>query len=258
MMAKIKKFSLALFLFLLSCTSGTGPDLYAPPDMELIVNVPWNLTEIKPAPANVSLDDMRPFALYFGSDTLLFAHNGCNTFFGPFTIEGDSLKLRGFGSTLIGCPSHDFFDTNALLKTSKITIHNGNLEMSHDDTTLIFTSKFYTPLPETAVLNKTMILVSSNDPQMAYYDSIQSYPTLRLNENRTFTIRREEKTDAGEYGYKANGLFGMNKKGDWTFAFSPPYLFFEGNSKNAGHYSFKDNILKIENRDKGYYYNFQL
>ncbi len=100
-MAKIKKFSLALFLFLLSCTSGTGPDLYAPPDMELIVNVPWNLTEIKPAPANVSLDDMRPFALYFGSDTLLFAHNGCNTFFIHFSLCRRTFECRSLCSPLL-------------------------------------------------------------------------------------------------------------------------------------------------------------
>ncbi len=261
-MHAFKKYLFSLFFPALSCSQSTAPDVYVPVDTDLIVNVPWNLTDIKPMPENAPVSAMRPFSLYFNSDTILFAYNGCNHFFGPFKFDGDSLMLRGFGQTLIGCPAQDFYDTNKLLKTAKIMIHNGNLEMTRDDTTLVFTSRFYNPLPLEAVLNKTLTLVSSNDPGMAFFDSVQVFPTLYLSEDRTFSFRWVSGLGSDQRNFEAHGLFGMNKAGDWTFSFtlsSGGYgTFFHIYLQDAAHYSYKNNVLKIENREKGYYYNFKV
>ncbi len=261
-----KKYLLFLtpfFLLVTFCAQTNEPVDISPVQMDNMINVPWFLHKIMPASPAGAVEEMRPLMIVFDTDTSLFGYNGCNRFSGRINIRNDSLITHGFWSNLLGCYPENFYEACQLLKTSAIRIANGHLEMWHEDTVLVFESKFYAPLPAYSFLNDTLRLISSNDPHIARLDSLGFQPRAVFKTDRTYLLTWSDLYDSGIFTNRMSGVYGMNKNGDFIIASHwggyhyVSYTSFAWSLIRAKHYKYKSGVLKIENRKNGYYYEFK-
>jgi heat shock protein HslJ len=115
------------FLFLLavipmcaSLSQATEPTL---------AGVEWELTRV--GDTKVELKENPPFLLLTDEDNKIKGHTSCNSFFGTYEAEGDSLKFGPIVSTKMACPELRSTIETALLEalenTRKWAIANGGL-----------------------------------------------------------------------------------------------------------------------------------
>ena len=65
----------------------------------------WKLSKMESIPASALSSEEDAFTLLFNAaDTLVTGRTNCNRFFGPYELDGKSLKLRNLGMTRMACP----------------------------------------------------------------------------------------------------------------------------------------------------------
>ena len=68
----------------------------------------------------------------------LSGNNSCNSYFGSYTVNGESIKIGQMGSTMMACANSDEFETNymkTLGEASNFRLHSGNKLTIYSGTT---------------------------------------------------------------------------------------------------------------------------
>lgn len=71
----------------------------------------WKLAKMEAIPASAISPEEDTFTLLFNAaDTLVAGRTNCNRFFGPYELQGKSLKLGTLGMTRMACPDLQYED----------------------------------------------------------------------------------------------------------------------------------------------------
>ncbi|RPI00163.1 MAG: META domain-containing protein [Calditrichaeota bacterium] len=253
----------ALALF---CSSRFAPEDLTLIDAGQIDDIQWNLVDVDPPAAGGDVEDYAPFMIAL-LDGAIWGHDGCNFLSGKYEIIHDTLFVREWSVTEMGCSGQRNVPFSHLLAKPGIAKKGNMLTLQKDGTTWSYSSNFTRELPATAFINSTLTLRSSNDADFAFFIDLGLYPQLQLGDNREFSLQWYNKSPQvtgfiNEYA----GIFGMNDQNEIQFtAISWKY---EGNQTStvdwqvierilaAGRYEEGDGIFKITNDDASTCYEF--
>lgn len=125
----------SVFLILVSPAFAAEPTL---------AGVEWQLAKV--GDMKVELEENPPFILLTDEENRLKGHSGCNSFFGSYEVDGDSLKFGPIGATRMACPEPRSSIETALLKaleeTRKWAIEDGMLMLKNEGGDTIATFKW--------------------------------------------------------------------------------------------------------------------
>ena len=72
----------------------------------------WKLSKMESIPATAVSAEEDAFTLMFNAaDTLVAGRTNCNRFFGPYILNGKSLKFGNLGMTRMACPEMEYEDS---------------------------------------------------------------------------------------------------------------------------------------------------
>jgi heat shock protein HslJ len=90
-----------LISLLVACAPAVTPTPIPTPEL---AGTEWQLISYGPAEAPVTPVGSTPITLAFRSDTELGGSAGCNSYFGSYTLLGETFTVTGVGSTEMACP----------------------------------------------------------------------------------------------------------------------------------------------------------
>lgn len=107
------------------------------PAVELEDNY-WKLVELNGEASGMERGQRAPELSMISEEDRLAGFNGCNLFFGDYTLDGDDLALEVHGMTLMACPPCYGGDLeqafmSALESTTHYMIHGKTLELYSDE-----------------------------------------------------------------------------------------------------------------------------
>ena len=106
----------------------------------------WKLLELGGTAVSVPEGGREPHLILAGNDSRLRGHGGCNSFFGQFDHDGDSLRFSAIGSTMMACPegmeAEDAF-LQALQGVNRFGISGLFLTLYRDDQPLVRLEAIY-------------------------------------------------------------------------------------------------------------------
>ena len=80
----------------------------------------WKLSKMESIPATAVSAEEDAFTLMFNAaDTLVAGRTNCNRFFGPYILNGKSLKFGNLGMTRMACPDLQY-ETSFVEMLSKV------------------------------------------------------------------------------------------------------------------------------------------
>jgi heat shock protein HslJ len=120
-------YSLAAIILVAGCTD-SGQSGHTP-----LLGTTWNLVELN----NSKIEHPGPQVphLRFETDKLT-GNDGCNNFFGAYTLDGNKLKFGMLASTRMACPQINELDiefNKVISITSSYTISSDKLELFEED-----------------------------------------------------------------------------------------------------------------------------
>jgi heat shock protein HslJ len=103
----------------------------------------------------------------FAEDKSLSGFGGCNSFFGPYELTGDQIKIGPLGSTMMACETgmtQETVVTSALQQAYKVDFTpQGRLEIFYDSASL-FEKKLTFSLSQKSLVDTLWVLESFGDP----------------------------------------------------------------------------------------------
>jgi putative lipoprotein len=127
-MSMMKSFySMAAILLVLGCT-GNEQASHAP-----LLDTTWNLAELNNR--EIQLPGPQVPHLHFEAEKVT-GNDGCNNFFGGYTLEENSLKFGMLASTRMACPHLKDFDiefNKMISATTRYQINGNKLELFEND-----------------------------------------------------------------------------------------------------------------------------
>jgi hypothetical protein len=250
----------------LFCSSHFEPEAQPPIDAGQIDGIQWNLVDIDPPLAGGNVEDYEPFKMALLSGAI-WGHDGCNFLGGKCEIVHDTLFVREWSVTEMGCSGQRNVPFSHLLTKPVMTKKGNILTLQKEGTTWSYTSAFTQELPAPDFMNSTLTLASSNDADFAFFDDLGVYPQLRLGGDRKFSLQWYNKSPQitgfiNEYA----GIFGMNNQNEILFTVIT--WKYEGNQIStrdwqvierilaAGRYDTKGTTVMIINQKAGTFYEF--
>ena len=120
-------YSIATLLLVLGCAD-TGQDSHKP-----FLSTTWNLVEMN----NREIQHPGPQIphMHFEEEKVT-GNDGCNNFFGGYTLDGNSLKFGMLASTRMACPQINDFDiefNKVISMTTSYRISGNKLELFEND-----------------------------------------------------------------------------------------------------------------------------
>jgi copper homeostasis protein (lipoprotein) len=95
-------------------------------------NTYWKLVRLSEAPVQVAERQREPHLIFASSEPRLSGSGGCNRVTGSFGVDGDKLRLRGMGGTMMACPTGMAQEQRILRSFEKVEryrIRGSHLEM---------------------------------------------------------------------------------------------------------------------------------
>lgn len=92
----------------------------------------WKLSKMESIPTSAMTAEGDAFTLLFNAaDTLVAGRTNCNRFFGPYILNGKSLKFGDLGMTRMACPDLQYEDAfvQMLDKVSGFEIEGSKLKL---------------------------------------------------------------------------------------------------------------------------------
>lgn len=241
----------------------TGNEVLLPVDTILIKNIQWNLVSLESEGNTFYLNNYRPFMLILRTENRFWAHDDCNFLTGYYIIKNDTLDHSPLWMTLAGCDDRAFqFDF--LRGKPKIMMRGEKLLLKERDTTYVFYSDFYNSAPNYNFINDTLMLRTTNDVNIQFFDSLGLYPSLVLNEDKHFELRwfnRNPPTteslnfNSGVFGMNNNKMLFTNLGRRWAYI-SMAEITMVNRILDANRFEYNNSVLRIINDETGTYYDF--
>lgn len=264
---KIVSVVFVLTILISSCTTNTEPEEFSSEEILKIINTQWNLISVETPSGNFNLNDYAPFMIVFWNEKI-WGYDGCNEFYGFYSLTKDTLILLQGGTTLVACAVTTFPFTH-LYKKPKIILRGEELVLSINDINYVYYSNFKENISDRKFLDKILTLKNSNDNNFSFFNSLGLYPQLLLTSGKEYLIRWYNKSpSATQFINEHSGVFGTNK--NYGILFTRINFSYEGNGVSiadlylvdnivrADKYEINNNSIKIINTVKNTYYEFSL
>ena len=114
----------------------TGDTATAPGAENDLVGSSWQLVSFGPVGATNPVIDNTTITLEFGEDGQAGGHGGCNSYSGPYTVQGDSLQFGELISTLMACTDQAVTEQEqqyleALRTADRFTLEGDTLQIAY-------------------------------------------------------------------------------------------------------------------------------
>ncbi len=122
----------------------------------------------------------------FAEDNSLNGFGGCNSFFGPYELTGDEIKIGPLGSTMMACEkgmTQESVVTSALQQAYKIAFTpQGRLEIFYDSSS-VFEKKLVFSLSQKSLVDTLWVLEAYGDPAQPSTPETGTLVTAQFSED---------------------------------------------------------------------------
>jgi heat shock protein HslJ len=122
----------------------------------------------------------------FAEDNSLSGSGGCNSFFGPYELTGDQIKIGPLGSTMMACENgmtQEAIVTSALEQAYKIAFTaQGRLEISYDSASS-FEKKLVFSISQKSLVDTLWVLEAFGDPAKPSTPETGTITTAQFSED---------------------------------------------------------------------------
>ena len=171
----------------------------------------WQLEQMTIDGTDVDLPVRMPM-VQFSDTNMVYGFAGCNRFFGPYTLEGNTLTIGNCGATMMACPNLDFERQFLKAFSGDMTcaVVDTVLTLAGEGKTLVFIPR--QPVPEPVEIT---YVGGDGRTKMLYQVTVTYYPAeeravVRLDDQQ-YELRQQVSASGVRYANDEVTLLG---KGD--------------------------------------------
>ncbi len=176
----------------------------------------WTLERWDTGETDLRRDDLPDFNLVFNDSTHFQGDDGCNKYYGEFTVENDSVNPSAVYSTQIAC---DFatFPYDHLTQPFLPEFGHDELTIKSGDGIYHYRSSHPEEVAGTPMVATRWRLSGSTDREIDNFEG-NMIPELSLNADRTFAINWYWDADDSVFdSYRIKGYWGIAEDGEFRF-----------------------------------------